>query len=165
MTLFGRTPRLQPDKHLPIDSTGLGSNGTGIPTAPARVQVAPSGFQDCVLRWTALDCIRLHRSLGSQPSAAILQKQTLTISVSREPPPSAVPMSEKHIGPVLAAVAAAIALVVVQRRSRHPPYPPGPKGYPIIGNMLDFPENPIWEGFMKMAQDQGERWPLLRPAP
>jgi len=61
-------------------------------------------------------------------------------------------------GPALAAVAAAVALVAVWKKwaPRHPPYPPGPKGYPIVGNVFDFPENPIWEGFARMAQEHGE---------
>ena len=33
------------------------------------------------------------------------------------------------------------------------PYPPGPKGLPLIGNMLDFPRDMhIWEGFTQMAE-------------
>lgn len=66
---------------------------------------------------------------------------------------------EKYTGSALAVVATAVALTVAWKRwgSRRLPYPPGPKGYPIIGNLLDFPENPIWEGFAKMAQDHGEQ--------
>lgn len=67
-------------------------------------------------------------------------------------------VSEKYAGPALAMVASAIAIVLVRNklRSRHPPYPPGPQRYPIIGNLLDFPRNPIWEGFSRMAQEHGE---------
>ena len=67
-------------------------------------------------------------------------------------------VSDTYAGPALAVVATAVAFALVRRKwtSRHPPYPPGPKGYPIIGNVFDFPENPIWEGFAKMAREHGE---------
>ena len=36
------------------------------------------------------------------------------------------------------------------------PYPPGPKPYPIIGNLLDFPLGvPLWEGLADMAKQHG----------
>jgi len=61
-------------------------------------------------------------------------------------------------GSVLAVVVTAIFLAVVRKKwaSKRPPYPPGPKGYPVIGNLFDFPENPTWEGFVKMGQEHGE---------
>lgn len=67
-------------------------------------------------------------------------------------------VSEKYAGPALAMVASAIAIVLVRNKlcSRHLLYPPGPQRYPIIGNLLDFPRNPIWEGFSRMAQEHGE---------
>jgi hypothetical protein len=73
---------------------------------------------------------------------------------------------EKYLGPGLAAVATAIVLAVVRSKwaSKRPPYPPGPKGFPIIGNILDFPKAPIWEGLTKMAQDYGEQRVLSRLA-
>jgi hypothetical protein len=68
-------------------------------------------------------------------------------------------MSEKYTGPALAVVATAIVLAVFRKRwtSKHPPYPPGPKGYPIIGNVFDFPKDQVWEGLARMAQEYGEQ--------
>ncbi|KAF9786328.1 cytochrome P450 [Thelephora terrestris] len=64
-------------------------------------------------------------------------------------------LSEKYMGSVLAAVTIAIVLALAKKKrtSRRLPYPPGPKGYPIIGNLLDLPGNPIWEGLARMNQE------------
>ena len=75
------------------------------------------------------------------------------------PPLPSMSMSEKCFCLGLAVAASAIALAVVRRQwgSKRPPYPPGPKGYPIIGNVFDLPKNPVWEGLTKMAQEYGEQ--------
>ncbi|KAF9062871.1 cytochrome P450 [Rhodocollybia butyracea] len=39
-------------------------------------------------------------------------------------------------------------------RRRHPPMPPGPKGWPVIGNLLDLPPTHGWEVF----SDWGKKW-------
>jgi hypothetical protein len=35
------------------------------------------------------------------------------------------------------------------------PYPPGPKGYPLIGNLLDMPSKYGWLKFKKYAEQYG----------
>ena len=36
------------------------------------------------------------------------------------------------------------------------PVPARSEGYPVIGNVLEFPGDPIWEGLAKMAQKYSE---------
>ena len=67
-------------------------------------------------------------------------------------------------GALLAAslcAAASLALIWTwQKNKSRPPYPPGPKGYPVIGNILDVPQDiPVWKTFIDLAQKSGE-YPL-----
>ena len=49
------------------------------------------------------------------------------------------------------------ALFLLQRRrSAARPFPPGPKGYPIVGN-VDLPNDNTWEYFARMAKEYGEQ--------
>jgi hypothetical protein len=51
-----------------------------------------------------------------------------------------------------------IAYSYIQDRRRNParlPYPPGPKGYPIIGNLLDIPNAFIYKRFREMSREIG----------
>jgi hypothetical protein len=41
-------------------------------------------------------------------------------------------------------------LPLAQRR-----YPPGPKGWPLIGNLLDMPRAKIWETFTELRAQYG----------
>ena len=67
-------------------------------------------------------------------------------------------MAGKYVGPALAVVVITAALALMKKKwsSRHLLFPPGPKGYPMIGNIFDFPKDPIWEGFARMTQEHGE---------
>ena len=51
-----------------------------------------------------------------------------------------------------------IPILVLARRRKRPtlPYPPGPKGLPILGNVLDLPKGvPIWDNLQSLANDHG----------
>jgi hypothetical protein len=59
---------------------------------------------------------------------------------------------------LLLTVALFIAYSYVQDWRRNParlPYPPGPKGYPIIGNLFDIPNAFIYKRFRQMSRDLG----------
>jgi len=59
---------------------------------------------------------------------------------------------------LLLTAALLIAYSYVQDWRRNParlPYPPGPKGYPIIGNLLDIPNAFIYKRFREMSRDLG----------
>ena len=45
----------------------------------------------------------------------------------------------------------------LQKRPKNTlPYPPGPRAYPLIGNLLDFPVSvPLWEGLTNLAKQYG----------
>lgn len=58
---------------------------------------------------------------------------------------------------LLDAAAVLVALILFNRlfsKKRQGPLPPGPKGLPLIGNMLDMPASHEWRTFAQW----GERW-------
>ena len=69
--------------------------------------------------------------------------------------------SISSVGGVLLAIAASLIFVQRRRRGAKPPYPPGPKGYPVIGNVLDIPQDvPLWKALMSMVEKYSE-WFVL----
>lgn len=60
--------------------------------------------------------------------------------------------------PIALLVASAIYRRLRRRKRSHSlPHPPGPKGYPIIGNVLDIPRGPpLWEGSLTLGRQYSE---------
>ncbi|OCH85716.1 CyP450 monooxygenase [Obba rivulosa] len=59
---------------------------------------------------------------------------------------------------LLAALAGAVFVYVSFARKANAhrlPYPPGPKGWPVIGNMLDMPQDKPWETYAEWAKTYG----------
>ncbi|KAM0750827.1 cytochrome P450 [Meredithblackwellia eburnea MCA 4105] len=42
-----------------------------------------------------------------------------------------------------------------KRRSKHPPLPPGPRGWPVVGNMLSMPKTHLWYYFDDVCKKYG----------
>ncbi|ORY88519.1 putative O-methylsterigmatocystin oxidoreductase [Leucosporidium creatinivorum] len=57
-------------------------------------------------------------------------------------------------------LAFALALFLRQSNSRKGPLPPGPKGWPIIGNMLDLPKSRPWVQMEKWTKEFGPIYTL-----
>ena len=67
-------------------------------------------------------------------------------------------ISISPLGGVLLAVAASLVLIRKRRRNDRLPYPPGPKGYPVIGNVLDIPRDvPLWKALMSIGEKYSGR--------
>ena len=59
----------------------------------------------------------------------------------------------------LLAIAASLLLAYRKRRNARFPYPPGPKGYPVIGNVFDIPQHvPLWKAAVPMGEICSERF-------
>lgn len=66
----------------------------------------------------------------------------------------------KGVSLVIGGIAIVAALRSLARRwlSNNPsslPYPPGPKGQPIIGNLLDLPSERPYEEYLKLSKQYG----------
>jgi hypothetical protein len=63
--------------------------------------------------------------------------------------------------PIAAMIIIALLTAYLGLKQRKRPEFPGPKGYPIIGNALDFPSSPEWKGLSQLAKKYG----VLLPKP
>jgi hypothetical protein len=81
-------------------------------------------------------------------------------SLNFKPPSRVTTMFDEPSSIWIAAASAAAALVLVQaaraKRRNQLPLPPGPKGLPLIGNLLDIPQNKPWIVYNEWAERYGE---------
>ena len=59
--------------------------------------------------------------------------------------------------PYLLAASVILGCAALMRlaRRRRPDLPPGPKGYPIVGNLFDMPSTHAWEKFSEFGEQYG----------
>ena len=59
--------------------------------------------------------------------------------------------------PYFSAIAVVLGCAALVRvaRGRRSDLPPGPKGYPIVGNLFDLPPTHIWEKFAEFGEQYG----------
>jgi hypothetical protein len=53
-----------------------------------------------------------------------------------------------------------LARGIIARARQNPhrlPLPPGPKGLPLLGNILQLPQTVPWEGYDKLCKEYGTR--------
>ena len=100
------------------------------------------------------------RNISTPPSCRIFVKPTKLHSISNQ-----LNMFQNRLGS--AAIVVSIASVVVTMIALHRfarnrkvasrlPFPPGPRGLPIIGNVLDMPEHRLWEWAAEKSKKYGE---------
>lgn len=61
--------------------------------------------------------------------------------------------SKPDSGSLLILAVFVAALVYFLRAQKHPPFPPGPRKLPLIGNLLDVPLQDQWVTFSRMAKE------------
>jgi hypothetical protein len=66
-------------------------------------------------------------------------------------------ISASFFAVALLAVVTSSVLIRGRRRNDRLPYPPGPKAFPVIGSMVDFPQDvPMWKTFVSMGKKYSE---------
>ncbi|KAJ6561144.1 cytochrome P450 [Mycena vulgaris] len=65
------------------------------------------------------------------------------------------PQDQKTVILALGAAALLVTLHYVKPKNKRAPFPPGPKGLPILGNIADLPQSQPWLTFSQWAKEHG----------
>ena len=129
--------RIQPGVHLP----------------PARVVLRPEVWRPTghSRRFPTRNSILTTRAQWQH--VIVKLRMPLHLLATTPTPPSMSDNKVLYVASLCAAASLATLVLRWQRGESRPPYPPGPRGYPLIGNVLDIPQGvPIWKAFISMAQ-------------
>lgn len=66
------------------------------------------------------------------------------------------PMQSLDVVACLAAAALAYLIHYRYGRAKSLPYPPGPPGLPLIGNLRDIPPDPAWTTYLQWTEEYGQ---------
>lgn len=157
-SLAERTDGFITDKHSPLRSWGRIVVLVQWSRSPARVR---DGGLDAVAhpehvvegRQSLMGCHgQRHAQEYKRVDPRLRQRGHKT--PARSCPSSVAMFDALVIYPLLLSV---FIFIFVRRQKRSTlPYPPGPKGYPILGNVLDLTMSvPIWENLHSLANDHG----------
>jgi hypothetical protein len=97
----------------------------------------------------------LHAAIGLLVVRTYFSRCVLPVLVS---PTSGKEMSFTYVQLFVAFLLSAIGYRLLQgRQRRRIPFPPGPKGHPLIGNLRDLPTRYQWLKYEEWGKDFGER--------
>ena len=88
-------------------------------------------------------------------SAGIVHSESIAMSLSVDDAPAGWLQAVAALLCVSLSVRAALYVRDWLTRGRSAPLPPGPRGWPIIGNALDFPKHDRGRGFKELSAKYG----------
>ena len=83
---------------------------------------------------------------------------------AQDPPFTMLKVSLALVDVIVVAIASQWLISLYSRRNRAP-LPPGPKGYPLIGNVLDLMVSELWKKGQELGAEYGELFSFLHMPP